>query len=237
VEQDPLLEPLQARRRVQSQLLDEQLPEPLIGPERLGVAPGTVQRQHQNLARPLAKRILPDRRFGERQGIGHLARRELRGGELLDGVEVPIGEAPDVRLGKLLVGKVGQRRPAPQRERGPKPLRSTDPVASPEALQALLDQALEPPGVDRVVGRLQLVSGLAGDDDLAGHERGQRLAQLRDVDLDRVPRRARRVLGPQCVDELVNGDDLTGVQQQDREQRPLLGRAELGRDPAGHGLE
>jgi hypothetical protein len=41
-----------------------------------------------------------------------------------------------------------------------------------------------------------------------------------------VARRRGRLVGPQLVDEAVAGHDPTGAQQQDRQQRALLGPAE-----------
>ena len=56
VEEDPLLQSLKRRRRVEAELLDEELREALVGAKRLGVAAGAVERQHQELARALAQR-------------------------------------------------------------------------------------------------------------------------------------------------------------------------------------
>ena len=59
----------------------------------------------------------------------------------------------------------------------------------------------------------------------------QRPAQLRDADLQCGRRRAGRLLAPQLVDQPVARDDLAGVQQQDRQQRPLprAGDVDAGR--------
>src|SRR5436190_19417111 len=70
----------------------------------------------------------------------------------------------------------------------------------------------------------------------AGHEEGagfplpparlERLAELRDVDLERAHRRRRRPRAPEVVDEAIGRDDPVRVQQEDRKERPLLGRCE-----------
>jgi hypothetical protein len=59
---------------------------------------------------------------------------------------------------------------------------------------------------------------LAGGDLLAA---SQRPPQPRDVDLDGLGRRRRRLLAPQLVDQAVAAERLPGVQEQHRQQRPL----------------
>ena len=58
---------------------------------------------------------------------------------------------------------------------------------------------------------------------------GKRLPQLRDVDLHHLLRRVRHVLAPEGVDDLLAGDGAVRVQEQDREERPLLPRRDLQR--------
>ena len=72
---------------------------------------------------------------------------------------------------------------------------------------------------------------------------GKRLPQLRDVDLHHLLSRVRNVLGPESVDDLLAGDGAVRVQEQDREERPLLACGHLqpahdhGAPPAGRGAE
>src|SRR5262249_59602315 len=51
---------------------------------------------------------------------------------------------------------------------------------------------------------------------------GDRLAKLRDVDLERLRRRLGRVVAPERVDQLRDGNDAVPVQQQQGEQRARL---------------
>jgi hypothetical protein len=46
------------------------------------------------------------------------------------------------------------------------------------------------------------------------------------MDLEGVVRGRRRIVGPQLLDQAVAGDDAIGLQQEDRQQRPLLRTAE-----------
>ena len=52
--------------------------------------------------------------------------------------------------------------------------------------------------------------------------RPERLAELRDVDLDGVRRRLGRLAGPERLDEPVDGDDAAGLEREHREQRARL---------------
>ena len=142
--------------------------------------------------------------------------------QLLDRVEVEVGQPADVRLGELLVREVGQRwsrhrrialrRAAAPASRSPSRIRAVPSSTSRSNARASI----------RSASASQLVPGLAGDDQRPAAERLERLAQVRDVDLDRMRRRPRRTVAPQQVDQPVDGDDLAEVEHQDGEQRPLL---------------
>ena len=81
---------------------------------------------------------------------------------------------------------------------------------------------VEPAGRD-----VQHVARRARDEHrVAAAVRAERLAEPRDVDLERVAGGGGRVVGPQLLDQPIAGHDAVGLQQQDREQRPLLGAAE-----------
>ena len=51
------------------------------------------------------------------------------------------------------------------------------------------------------------------------------------------PTQSRRLLAPEPVDEPVGGDDLARVEEQEREQRPLIAAAEPNRRPLVENLE
>ena len=53
-------------------------------------------------------------------------------------------------------------------------------------------------------------------------DRAECLAELRDVDLDRVRRRVGRLAGPERLDEPVDGDDAAGLEREHREERARL---------------
>ena len=58
---------------------------------------------------------------------------------------------------------------------------------------------------------------------------GQHLAQLGDVDVDRLSGRGRRRLAPELVDQALARDELVRMQEQDRQDEPLLQPAQRDR--------
>ena len=84
--------------------------------------------------------------------------------EVLDHVEVQIVQPPDVGLGEFLVGEIRERRPAPQAERGSQGGHAYHAIAGCDPGCSFPDQLLELVRVDRSRRGLQLVAGLAGDD-------------------------------------------------------------------------
>ena len=78
---------------------------------------------------------------------------------------------------------------------------------------------------------------MTGGDEAPAGQWLEGLAQLRDVDLDGVGGRARRIVAPQQVDQPVSRDDFSGVQQEDREQGSLLRRPKVRGDSLGDGFE
>jgi len=65
----------------------------------------------------------------------------------------------------------------------------------------------------------------------------EHLPQLRDIDTDDLCRRSRRLTRPECSDDRVERDDLVSPDQQQREQSPLLRRAEDDHTVTGSNLE
>src|SRR3954451_22361497 len=83
--------------------------------------------------------------------VGRLPAAEVRRDALLDGLHAQLLEAEDLGLRELVEAVVGERRPAPQRERRPELGR----IAGARAPQ----KELEAPAVDRLALDLQRVAG------------------------------------------------------------------------------
>jgi len=108
------LELLQTRARLDPQLLDEH-PTPLLEHlERLRLPAGAVEREHQLLPEPLAKRVLADERFelaGELRGRSRL---EVGVEPLFKQCQPQLLEPGDLALRERLVGELLEGRPAPE---------------------------------------------------------------------------------------------------------------------------
>ena len=94
-----------------------------------------------------------------------------------------------------------------------------------ERLSGFGDRALEQGKVEFVVAHLEQVARRA----CVQPRLRKRLPQLRHVDLHHLLCRVRHVLAPERVDELLAGDRAVGVQEQDREERPLFARRDRHR--------
>jgi hypothetical protein len=157
------------------------------------LAPGAIEREHQLGAQALSQRLAGDQRLELADELAMPSVREIQVDHRFGGGEPQLLQAPDLGRGERLVRDVGQRRSAPERER--------------VARGALGDQTLEAARVDVVGGDPQLVAAAARDDRRPGVEQP---AQMRDVLLDHLRRRRRRVLAPQPFHQLVGGDGTAG---------------------------
>ena len=162
-----------------------------------------------------------------------LPERQIGGGEGLDPVEVEIVQPPDLGLRELVVGEVGEGGSAPQVQSRSHHRGSLVRLAGLDPASPVLDQPFEPAGVDGIGLDVELVSGRPCGDQATTGEGLERLAELGDVDLDRMQGRPRRAIAPEHVDQPIRRDDLAGMHQEDREDGPLLRRAQLGTRSVG----
>ena len=172
-----------------------------VGGERLRLSAGAVEGEHLLGAQPLAMRVCGDERV-QLAGDGVVrARVELRRDPGLDRREPRFVETRRVGAHERLVGDVGERRAAPERER----LREA----------AVGDELLEAGGVQLAGLDPQQVAGGARDDPVGS----ERLAEGVDVHLERAADARGRILAPHGVDQPVGRDRFVAVEQQEREQR------------------
>ena len=183
----------QLRAGLDADLIDERRARVTVRRERIRLAPGAVEREHQLRVQALTQRLAGDQRLELADELAVPSVGQIEVDRRFGGGEPQLLEAPDHGRGERLVGDVGQRRSAPERER--------------LARGALGDETLEAARVD-VVGRdPQLVAATAGDDRRPGVEHA---AQLRYVLLDHLRRGRRRVLAPQAFHQLVGGYGTAG---------------------------
>ena len=227
--QDGALELAQLGARCEADLHERQARLP-VGLERLGLAAGAVERGHELGARVLPQGLACHERLHVADHRGVLPEGQPRVDPPLERVEAEVLEPGRLGLREGVVAEVGERRAAPQLERGGERGHRRGRVA---CVRRLVDHALEARAVE-----------LAGTDpqDVPARARGQRLArrlehlsQLRHVHLKRLLRARGGVLSPQLVDQAVARHDLVRVQQEDGQQRALLGAPKAdGAVPQAH---
>ena len=178
--------------------------------ERLRLATRAIEREHAELLQRLTKRMLS----GERE---HLAHRVGVPPELEPGAEAELRrdepqllEPGRLGAGEVVVRNVGVRASSPQREPPLGERGGERRVPSLESGGGLGGELLEAFGIERTRGELEPVARRPRAD---AHRVGKRFSKLRDVDLQELPRRRRRGLAPDGVDQLVGrerarvGDD------------------------------
>ena len=231
--EDRLLELLKRRARLDPQLFDEGATRVPVDVERLGLTSRPVEREHQLGTQPLAEGMFESERFELRGQLGVLAERELGLDPVLERGQAQLLEPHDFGFGKRLERQIRQRPAPPERECGGEPLSGIRCVAVGERGTPLVDQALEAHEVDALEFALKLVSGRARDD----HSLTERLAEVRDVDLERVCGARRRGLAPDALDQRVRRDRLVRAEQEHREHRSLLCATEIDALLAAPSLE
>ena len=212
--QDLRLETLELRPRLDPELVDEAAARGLVGVEGLGLAAGSVEREHQLPAEGLAQRMLAHERLQLADDVAVAPQLQVGVDPLLERHEPELLEPSDLRLRELLERELGERGAAPEVERAPEqraPLlgaRSAG-VAKHELEAASVDAS----GVDAqdVARRTRLQD-----------VRPELATQPRDRVLERCRCRLRRVLAPEQVDQAIGGDHATRLDQQGREKGPLL---------------
>ena len=99
-----------------AELLDERPSRYLVGLERLGLAPGPVEAEHQLAEQTLPQRVLLHQPLQLAGEFGVATGGEIGVDPLLERRQAQLPETSALRLRKRLIGEVGERRPAPQRK-------------------------------------------------------------------------------------------------------------------------
>jgi hypothetical protein len=166
----------------------------VVDPERLGLPPGAVEGEHQLHAEALAERMLGHEPLELRDEIGVAAEREVDVDTFLERRQPQLLETAGLELHEALVGEVGKRRPAPERERPAQLRRGGDEVTVRARRTRFLAEALETLQVELSRLEVQHVPGRPGDEDLTVG--AEQLAQPRDVPVQRGRGGLRRLLSP-----------------------------------------
>ena len=145
-------------------LLDERRSRLPVGLQGLGLAARPIQREHPLRLEPFAQRVARDEHLELAQDLAVAAGRQVAVDRALGRGQVQLLEAADLIGREGLLGDVGERCPAPQRER--------------LARQVVGDERREAQRIDVTVAEAQLVPAPARDDLRAVAAGRQRLADL-----------------------------------------------------------
>ena len=158
--------------------------------------------------------------------LGHelvvVAEGELGLDAILERGDMELLEPRDLVLREPLVGEIGERCPVPERQCLPQPVRGIGVVAGLECHPALSEQPLEAVAIE--LSRLD--RNAVGAADGADRVSRELLAQRRDAVLQDLGGGRRRILAPELVDDHVAGERLVRVEEEQRQDRALLGAAE-----------
>ncbi len=114
--QDRGLERLELGAGVDAELLDQRLARRAVGGERVRLAPGAVEREHELGAGALAEWLRLDERLELGDELGVAAEREIRVDALLQHDRAELLEPCDLGLCERLVEEVGERGAPPEDE-------------------------------------------------------------------------------------------------------------------------
>ena len=222
VAEDRRVQLCQPGARLDAELVYEHRAGGAVCLERLGLSFRTVERRHQQPARPLAERMVRHEPLERRDHIHVTSQCKLRLHPPLERQDAQLLEARDHRTQRRLVREVGERGPAPEPERLGEGCGGGGGILPLERDGSRVGEALEPLEVEGVPRDVEHVAGAPGLDRVPA----ECLAEPRDVPLDEVRRRCRRVLPPKAVHESRCRDDSARLAEEEREHRALLRAAE-----------
>ena len=212
--QDGRLQVAQLPRRLDAEAADQRLAGRAVGLERVRLAAGAVEGEHELAAEPLTERVLPHERLELAGDLGVPPEGEVGVDALAEAAEAEVVEPGDLGLGEALVADVGERRAAPQAERVPQRLRGLVRLAGGELLPSTPEVVLEEVGVERARPQPDGVAATLRHHHTVAH----RGAQPRRHHVDGVPRVPRARAAPQLVDDAVERDDGAAPHQQQRQE-------------------
>ena len=214
--EDAQFELHQRGSRVDTELLDKRPAPALERVQRVGLPAAAIEREHQLAAQALAEQVLADERLELRHQVVMAAERQIGVDSILERGQPELIQPGDLALCEPLAVKIGQRFSAPERKRLAQARRPPDGIV---AGPCLGDQRLKAGKVDIARRDVQQIAGRARPDPIGAEQ----FAQVGDVAMQRGLRGPWRLLSPQRLDQLGARHQLAAAQEQQRQQRPLLG--------------
>ena len=221
--EDRLLELFQLLARLEPELLCEEPAGATVGGECVHLALGPVESEHQVTPEPLTVGMLVHERFELLDQLGGQSERELGFDPLLQRDETQILEPLRLELQGAVVRETCEGLPAPELERRAQLLRSAPDRTVGEGRLSLSDQTLEPARVDSLGRDVQGIAGRAAADRILVSERPP---QPGDVRAQRRRGVARQLALPELVGQTIRAHGPPGLEQEERQQRPLTGASE-----------
>ena len=186
--QDRSLELSECMGRLDAELFDKRAASVLVGIERLRLPARAVESEHQLRAEAFAERVQFDERTEFPYQLRMPSELEIRFAPPLQGREAQLLQTRDLCPREPVIGEVGERRPAPERERLPQRLGA-----------ALRDERLEALEIELSLLDAEQVAARLRRDPLTT----ERFAQPGHVDLEGLLRRLWRRLLPECINEAI----------------------------------
>ena len=211
----------QGRARFQPELVVEQAAQVLVGAQRVGLAPGPVQREHSRAPQPFAQRAGGGELGQLAHQLGVAPAGQVVVDALLDRGQPGLLQTSSLAKHEGGVDDVGQGRSAPLRERRPQRLRRPGVITDSRLLTGADQQGLEAGSVDRIRVQLQQVAVRPGEQHTVTARVSQQLAEPGDVHPHGMHRPVTGVLAPQPLHQPVGGHHLVDRQHQQGQQRPL----------------
>ncbi len=203
------LEPAKLRPGIDSQLIGEQRPCPLISAKGFTLPAGAVEGEHQLAPSPFAQRRLGHRRLELADDLRGAARREQRVGPILDERGVALDPPRLLRCSPPAVGQFGDT--APEGKRLLEAGHRLAGVAGGSGIASQSRGRFIARGIDLALGE-RPTRALRQNKAVA-----QGATQRRDVGLQGLGGGAGRILAPEQLDEGVGRHDGTAVQPEHRE--------------------
>ena len=231
--QYPGLQFAQGRPGVDAQLADQAIADFGVGAQGVGLPPGPVEREDEQLPQPLAQRVLPAVRLQLAGELPVAAQHQVRSGPGFDRHQGQLVQLRPLGVSEAGVGELGQRLAPPQAKRLAQRGRRLRHLARLRQAPSLRHQLLEADDIDLIGTDRKGIAGFGGDD----RARPEGTAQLADLGLQGVSRLRRQPVTPQRVDQPVGTDRLAAMQRQQSQQGPLLGAADSERHTPVRRLE
>ena len=202
--EDPLLELSQLGTGFQPEFVIQRLAASAIHIKRVGLTPASIKRQHQLPQQPLTVGVQYDECLQLADHIPVVAEHLVGLDPVLQRGQSRFLQACDLARSERLVREIGERLAAPQPQGSTQQLARTRSVTVGERATSVGGHRLETVGVDLTRRRHKQIATATREERLFA----ERLAQMRDVPLQRLRRRCRWSLAPQLIDQAIARDRL-----------------------------